>query len=113
MPSLEDMYYSIQDIANQVSRFRDSLDFEPNTLDEIENRLYVISKLKSKYGENVKDILEYCQKAEEELEVLENSSSRQNELENLLVSLTNEYNEVAHELTQKRKGCSRNIGENC
>ncbi|NLB89353.1 MAG: DNA repair protein RecN, partial [Syntrophomonadaceae bacterium] len=106
LSSLEDMYYNIQDIAGEVSRFRDSLDFEPNLLDEIESRLFVISKLKSKYGDSIKEILEYCQKAQDELEMLENSSSKQSELENLLVALNKEYNEVAHELTQKRKAAA-------
>lgn len=103
LPSLEDMYYNIQDITNEVSRFRDSLDFEPNLLDDIENRLYEINKLKSKYGESVNEILEYYQKAQDELEMLENSSSHQEELEKQLNSLNKEYNEVAAKLTQKRK----------
>lgn len=112
LPNLQDMYYTIQDITKEISRFRDSLDFQPNLLDEIENRLYEINKLKSKYGESVNEILDYYHKAQEELEMLENSSSKQEELEELLVSLNKEYGELADTLTQKRKSAAKVLEKN-
>ncbi len=103
LSTLEDMYYNLQDIANDISGFRNSLDFEPNLLEETEDRLHEISKLKSKYGASISEIISYYDKALAELEALENSGTKQNELASQLKVLYQEYNEIAKELTEKRK----------
>ncbi len=102
LPVLEDMYYNLEDIANHISSFRNSLDFEPNLLEETEDRLHEISKLKSKYGSNINEIIDFYNNAVDELETLQNSSTVISELENQLAALHEEYNEIAKELSSKR-----------
>ena len=79
---LTEMMYRVDDIAETVRDQLDTLDGDPEEkLNEIESRLDKISKLKRKYGLTVKDILEFRDRAKNELDTLENSEQVLAELE--------------------------------
>ena len=85
---LSEMMYRVDDIAETVRDQLDTLDGDPEEkLNEIESRLDKISKLKRKYGLTVKDILEFRDRAKNELDTLENS-------EQLLAELEEKENEL-------------------
>lgn len=85
---LSEMMYRVDDIAETVRDQLDTLDGDPEEkLNEIESRLDKISKLKRKYGLTVKDILEFRDRAKNELDTLENS-------EQLLAELEKKENEL-------------------
>lgn len=76
----EDMYnrikealYQLEDIADDVRKNCDNIEYDPKLLEEIEERLDQIFKLKRKYGATIDDIIKYCEKSEEQLEQLEKS----------------------------------------
>ena len=70
---LRDALASIEDVAEEVYAVLEGFDDDPtSTLNEIESRLDKISKLKRKYGLTVKDVLEFRDRAKEELDTLEN-----------------------------------------
>jgi DNA repair protein RecN (Recombination protein N) len=100
---LENIYYSLQDLSGRISAFKDKLEFEPGQLEEIEDRLYRISKLKKKYGENIKDILAYLENARVDREALDQSDELQAEIEQEILSLDAQYMQLASELSGKRK----------
>lgn len=78
---LSEMMYRVDDIAETVRDQLDTLDGDPEEkLNEIESRLDKISKLKRKYGLTVKDILEFRDRAKNELDTLENSEQLLTEL---------------------------------
>ena len=54
---IESIYYAAEDLAEQIRTYRDSLEFEPGRLDQIEARLIQLNKLR-KYGIEVETILE-------------------------------------------------------
>jgi len=70
---LEEAYYTVQDLAERLGGFRESLDFEPGLLDRLEERLHRIERLKARYGKDVQEVLEYLAKSREEYDRLENS----------------------------------------
>lgn len=71
---LRDVLYKIDDIAEEVSDTVLDMDIDPTqTLNEIEERLDKIAKLKRKYGLTVADILAFCERSKNELETLQNS----------------------------------------
>lgn len=85
---LSEMMYRVDDIAETVRDQLDTLDGDTEEkLNEIESRLDKISKLKRKYGLTVKDILEFRDRAKNELDTLENS-------EQLLAELEKKENEL-------------------
>lgn len=70
---LRDALASVEDVAEEVYAVLEDFDDDPtSTLNEIESRLDKISKLKRKYGLTVKDVLEFRDRAKQELDTLEN-----------------------------------------
>ena len=70
---LRDALSGVDDVAEEVYAVLEDLDSDPTaTLNEIESRLDKISKLKRKYGLTVKDVLEFRDRAKDELDALEN-----------------------------------------
>lgn len=68
-------YYSLEDLTYEIRNQIDSLQYDPERLNEIEARLNEINRLKKKYGPTVIDILEYLGKVEEEIEEITNKDT--------------------------------------
>lgn len=100
---LENMTYVLQDLSRQLSSFRDTLEFEPGLLESVEDRLYLIAKMKKKYGAGIPDILAYLSKARNELEALEHSDEHLEEMQQELAGVQEEYNQLAAQLTIQRQ----------
>jgi len=66
-----DLMYQVQDVAESVKDARDSLSYSADELEAIEARLDVIHRLRRKYGVTCADILEYLEKAKQELDEIE------------------------------------------
>ncbi|WP_257348012.1 DNA repair protein RecN [Pseudalkalibacillus decolorationis] len=109
-PSLESLkeavtnaYYIVEDSAHQLRDFVDTLEFEPNRLDRIEERLHEINMLKRKYGQSVEEILEYSSRIEEERDTITNKDSRIQNLNEELKEISWDIYVEAKNLTQLRK----------
>ena len=68
---LEDIYSEVYDVAATVEDQRESFDFSPHELDDVESRLDRLYRLKKKYGPTVEDMLAYLEKCKSELEQIE------------------------------------------
>ena len=66
-----DLMYQVQDAAEEVRDAADGLSYSADELEQIESRLDVIHKLRRKYGVTCADILEYMEKAKQELDEIE------------------------------------------
>lgn len=66
-----DLMYQVQDAAEAVRDARDGLSYSADELENIEARLDVIHRLRRKYGTTCSDILEYLEKAKQELDEIE------------------------------------------
>ena len=66
-----DLMYQVQDAAEGVRDARDGLAYSADELETIESRLDVIHRLRRKYGVTCADILEYLEKAKQELDEIE------------------------------------------
>ena len=71
-------------------------------LDEIEQRLDLLYRLKRKYGDTVEDIIAFGQKAREELEQIQFSEQRHDQLQAEKLRLYGLAREKAEALTQTR-----------
>ena len=63
-----DLMYQVQDVAEELRIARDDLSYSADELEEIESRLDVIHRLRKKYGATCQDILNYKEKASQELD---------------------------------------------
>ena len=79
--TLMDLYYSAKDAAAELIDRLDAYDTNDAELDEIEQRLDLLYRLKRKYGDTVEDIIAFGQKAREELEQIQFSEQRHDQLQ--------------------------------
>lgn len=100
---LKEICYSLEDTAAGLSSFRDSLDFHPGLLEEVEERLHIIKKLKSKYGQSIIEVLKHSDKAKKELENIYKGREQKEDLEKQIEILTEEYAAAAADLTERRR----------
>ena len=99
---LLDLYYNAKDVAADLIGRLDSYDTNDAELDEIEQRLDLIYKLKRKYGDTVEDVIEFGQNAREELERIQSSQERHDHLQAEKRRLYALAREKADALTQTR-----------
>lgn len=99
---METIYYALQDLAKRIAEFKAKLEFEPGELEEVEDRLYLISKLKNKYGDTIKDILIYLEGARIEKKNLDQNEEQQEKIEAELMQLNADYVHLAAELSRQR-----------
>ena len=99
---LLDLYYNAKDVAADLIGRLDSYDTNDAELDEIEQRLDLIYKLKRKYGDTVEDVIEFGQNAREELERIQSSQERYDHLQAEKRRLYALAREKAEALTQTR-----------
>jgi DNA repair protein RecN (Recombination protein N) len=97
----------LEDLAFAVRDFRGSLEFSPERLEEIENRLAEISRLKRKYGGTTQTVLAHFQESEERLRNIETAELREEELRKDLAKAREEYTKNASDLHAKREKAAR------
>lgn len=100
--TLMDLYYSAKDAAAELIDRLDAYDTNDAELDEIEQRLDLLYRLKRKYGDTVEDIIAFGQKAREELEQIQFSEQRHDQLQAEKLRLYGLAHEKAEALTQTR-----------
>ena len=99
---LLDLYYNAKDVAADLISRLDSYDTNDAELDEIEQRLDLIYKLKRKYGDTVEDVIAFGQSARAELERIQSSQERHDHLQAEKRRLYALAREKAEALTQTR-----------
>ena len=99
---LEEIYYNLQDMAQRLDSFRQGLDFQPQQLEEVEDRVYLISRLKMKYGDSIPEVLYYLEEARAELHKLNHQQESKEELQALIEDLQEKYLSRAAELSAIR-----------
>ena len=107
---LRDALYQVEDIAEEVYAVIEDIDEDPTeTLNKIESRLDKISKLKRKYGPTVEAILEFRNRAADELSQLENSESLLIEYSAREKVLYKKAEELARRLHDRRAEASSSL----
>ena len=99
---LLDLYYNAKDAAADLVGRLDAYDTNDAELDEIEQRIDLIYKLKRKYGDTVEDILAFGEKARQELGLIQSSQERVEHLQAEQHRLYVLAREKAETLTQTR-----------
>jgi DNA repair protein RecN (Recombination protein N) len=97
----------LEDLAMSVRDFRNRLEFSPERLEEIENRLAEISRLKRKYGGSIETVLAHLADSEARLSNIESAELREEELRKKLEAARREYLETARGLHEKREKAAR------
>jgi len=108
----EEIFQGISDINHRLRIYLDNLEFQPDELEKVEERLVVIKDLQRKYGESIPEVLEYAGQAERELEEITGRNDRISELRKTAGDLIHRLSEIGQDMTQKRKEAAEKLTEN-
>ena len=104
-----DAYYALDDLGTDLRRLRDSVSFSQEELDAKMERLDLIDRLKRKYGNSLDAVFAYRDKAQRELQTIENADAELEDLESKLKLYTEQYGAAAARLTVLRKRTAQDL----
>ena len=106
---LEELYYTAEDISFSIRDSSENVDMNMQRLEEIEQRLKLISDLKRKYGRSAEEVINFGVEAQNRLNELENAEALAAEMDKKLNKLKAEYNAEADKLTLVRKNACEKL----
>jgi DNA repair protein RecN (Recombination protein N) len=109
--TLEPALIAMQDVSYSLRDYLGRMEANPARLEEIENRLAALDKLKRKYGATVDEILAFLADVTRKLNDVETSGERIGELKREQTRLAAEYEKSAGELTALRKSAAVKLGQ--
>ena len=108
---LNDAMYAVEEAAHDIHDFSENVEYDPQALNDTEERLDLISRLKKKYGQTIEEINSFGENAQKELDELI-------DYDELGEKLKKEFNEVAKKLkragialSDKRRSAARELGD--
>lgn len=104
---LENIYYQLEDVAYEIRKKQEEIEFDPHLLEQVDERLDTINRLKRKYGNTIDGIQQYCLKIEKELNEIDKSEE---DVESLTKETSRIYEELyllAQKLNSKRVETAR------
>ena len=106
---LETGYYELDDISSSIDSYLSKLTFNPERVEQVQERLSLIYKLTKKYGATIHDVLNYAKNAEEQLESLSKREAGKSELEQKIGILQSKLLKLGRILSEKRKEASSKL----
>lgn len=107
--ALSEAAVNAEESALVVRRYRDAVEFDPAELLTIEERLDVLNRLKRKYGATLDEVLQYSESAAAELDALEHSDERAEELAALRDAARAELAAMSAELSERRSAAAADL----
>lgn len=101
----------IGDLLRDLHEYREQVEFNPQRLEEVEERLALIHSLKRKYGDTIEEILAYAEKAEAELAQIQGSDERIDELARKEERLLQRIGELAATLSARRQEAAERLAQ--
>ena len=101
--SLKNVYYELQEISRDISYYKEDTYFDEEERNEIETRLDLLCSLKRKYGNSIKEILEYKENVENEIDRIENLEEYTNKLKSELKEIKNNMEILSKKMNEIRK----------
>jgi DNA repair protein RecN (Recombination protein N) len=105
----EALGYQLEDLAETVRTYRDRIEFNPERLNQVEERLALIRNLQRKYGESIDDVLAFAERAGRELESIEHSAERIAALEADEERLLRDIGRSGADLSARRQEAGRRL----
>jgi len=103
---LENAFYEIEDICEVLKDRQSELQFSPNRLNEVEERLQEIHRLEKKYGDTITEVLKYRENALYRLDSMEHREEHKEELGRKIKVLEEKVIAQAKELSRRRKSAA-------
>lgn len=98
------------DISRELQSYLDNIEYNPKRLEQVEERLALITSMKRKYGENEGAVLDFAQKARQQLETITHAEERISELVEKDKVLKESLAEKALMLSEARQQAAQELG---
>jgi DNA repair protein RecN (Recombination protein N) len=108
---LQPALIALQETAHALSHYLGKLEADPARLDQVEDRLAALEKLKRKYGPTVDQVVAFLEEARTNLAALESADDRRSKLQKEVAALASTYEASARKLSAKRKESARELGK--
>ena len=108
---LKSNYYELQELARDINKYKEEINFDEEERDYIEERLNLIYSLKRKYGNTIEEILKYKEEIEKEINHIENLEEYNNKLKDKQKKLEKEMNMLANFLNEIRTKKAKELSE--
>ena len=111
LASVDALTHQVDELARTLRTYRDSIEYNPDRLQELEGRLDLIRGLKRKYGSTIEEILAFAERASEDLERLSHSEERTEELKSREMELRGELGRLAGQLSEARRHAAMRLAD--
>ena len=98
-----DAYYSMVDAVSSLIQMKDNFSFSEEEINEMEERLYTIQKLKRKYNTDIQGILEYKDELELKVQRFDHRQEYLQQMDDKIKKAENAYLKTAQSISDKRK----------
>lgn len=98
-----DLYYELEELARDIGSYKAKIEYNPQRLSEIADRIDTINTLKRKYNTDIDGIIKYYDEASVKLETLLNFDSNKQKIEDKVKKLYSEAVTAARALTESRE----------
>ncbi len=109
--TIEEISYQLADVATTLRSYAEEIDYDPERLRQVEERVGLIHDLKRKYGDSIDEILEFARSAAEELAGLSHNEERIEQLLARETELLAQIGRLATELSAGRQQAAESLAE--
>ena len=100
---LEESFILLQEVFSEICSYGEKLEFSPEKLDQLQERLEIINRMKKKYGPGIEDVLNYLDKIRAEISAIENFEEDSAAAEQRIAKLETQARKRAAALTKVRQ----------
>lgn len=111
LEELRNTYYELEESGRDIASLNEDNCFEEEDRTKIEERLDLIFSLKRKYGSNIEEILEYCDKIKKELYEIENLEEYTNKIKKEIKELEQKMFVIAEKMNDIREKTAKILDE--
>ena len=99
----------LQELAAELRSYADGIEAQPERLQQVEERLEVLDRLKRKHGGSIESVLAHAERCRVEIAQIDGAGERTDELEQRRAKATKTRGELAAELSEKRVKAARKL----
>jgi len=106
---VRDAQAAVMEVGRQINAYGDSLEADPQRLEEVEERVRELKQICRKYGPTLTEAIAYYQRIQAELALLNDSEQSIESLEQQEKACLEKLTETSHRLTQLRSKAAANL----
>jgi DNA repair protein RecN (Recombination protein N) len=111
LAQLQPAMIALQETAHSLGHYLGKLEADPGRLDEVEDRLAALDKLKRKYGASVDQVLQFLEEVRASLAAVESADDRRNALQKEVAGFAQAYESEAKKLSARRREAAIQLGK--